>query len=185
MPRRLLKGVTARLAPAIDQVTSHPFVRRYLPALADPDLWHLNRRSVARAVALGLFCGLIPGPVQALAALGACLWLRANVPLAIVTTFYTNPFTIVPLYVIAYEYGRLLFPDAPASAGWTLPPSAGVAQWFPALLQWMASLGKPLAVGLVLLAFTLAGAGWTAVRVGWRCHVVHAWRRRVRARSAA
>ena len=29
-----------------------------------PALWHLNRRSVAGGVAAGLFCGLIPGPLQ-------------------------------------------------------------------------------------------------------------------------
>ncbi|MCC6196954.1 MAG: DUF2062 domain-containing protein [Burkholderiales bacterium] len=185
MLRRWLQRLTARFSPVIDQVTSHPFVRRYLPALADPDLWHMNRRSVSRAVAVGLFCGMIPGPVQALFALGGCLLVRANVPLAIVTTFYTNPFTIVPLYVVAYEYGRLFFPGAPASAGWSLPASAGIADWFPALWQWMASLGKPLAVGLVLLAVTLAAVGWSAVRIGWRCHVVRAWQRRKRERSAA
>jgi uncharacterized protein (DUF2062 family) len=49
----------------------------------------------------------------------------------------------------------------------------------------MVALGKPLAAGLVLLAVTLAAVGWIAVRVGWRCHVVHAWRRRARLRRAA
>ena len=88
----------------------------------------MNRRSAARAVAIGLFCGLIPGPLQALAAVVACLVIRANFPIAVVTTFYTNPFTIVPLYVIAYEYGRLFFPNAPPSVAWSLPPSSGLAR---------------------------------------------------------
>jgi uncharacterized protein (DUF2062 family) len=185
MPRRLLQRLSARFTPAIDAMTSRPFVRRHLPALADPDLWHMNRRSVARAVALGLFCGLIPGPVQAFFALGGCLLVRANLPISVVTTFYTNPITIVPIYVVAYEYGRLFFPDAPAGASFDLPESAGVMQWFPALLHWMAGLGKPLGVGLVLLASTLALVGWIAVRLGWRWHVVRAWQRRARSRSSA
>jgi len=111
MLRGLLKRLTDRLSPAIDKITSSPFVLRYLPALADPDLWHLNRHSAARAVAIGLFCGLIPGPLQALGSILLCMALRANVPLAVATTFYTNPLTIVPLYVVAYEYGRLFFPE--------------------------------------------------------------------------
>jgi hypothetical protein len=61
MPRHLIRQFTARLQPAVDRVTSNPTVRRFAPAIADPDLWHLNRRSTARAVAIGLFCGLIPG----------------------------------------------------------------------------------------------------------------------------
>jgi len=183
MPRRLLKAAADRFAPAIDRVTSHPFVLRYLPALADPDLWHMNRRSVARAAAVGLFCGLIPGPIQALFALAGCLLVRANVPLAVVTTFYTNPFTIVPLYVLAYEYGRLFFPGAPTDVTWSAPHSLNPFEWFPAIFEWVASLGKPLAVGLFLLGSTLAVAGWACVHIGWRCHVVHAWRRRARARA--
>lgn len=182
MPRRLFSALTSRVQPAIDRIKSHPAVLRYLPAIADPDLWHLNRRSAARAVAVGLFCGLIPGPLQAAGSIILCLVLRANVPVAVVTTFYTNPFTIVPLYVVAYEYGRLFFPDAAPSGAWTLPPSAGLSEWIPAFLHWAAELGKPLAVGLVLLATTLAALGWATVHVVWRWIAVLAWRRRARLR---
>lgn len=184
MPRRLIRKLTDRFQPAIDRVTGNPVVRRYAPALADPDLWHLNRRSTARAVAVGLFCGLIPGPLQAAAALAGCLIFRANLPLAVVTTFYTNPLTIVPLYLLAYEYGSLFFPDAArlgdGAAAFALPAGAGVGGTLRALIDWMLELGPPLAVGLVLLASTLAAVGWAAVRVGWRLHAIRAWRRRAR-----
>jgi len=185
MLRRYLRHWTDRLSPAIDRITSNPAVQRYFPALADPDLWHLNRRSAARAVAVGLFCGLIPGPLQVAGAIVGCLVVRANFPVAVVTTFYTNPFTIVPLYVVAYEYGRLFFPDAPDAAHWAPLADAGLMEWFPALLAWMKALGKPLAVGLVLLAVTLAAVGWAGVRLAWRCVAVHAWQRRARLRATA
>ena len=149
MPRRLLKRLAARMQPAVDKLTSNPTLRRFVPALADPDLWHLNRRSTARAVAIGLFCGLIPGPLQAISALVVCLWLRSNLPLTVITTFYTNPLTIVPLYLVAYEYGRLFFPDARAvPPAFHSPADAGLAGYLPALVDWMTALGKPLAVGL-------------------------------------
>lgn len=185
MPRRLFQRLTARVRPAIDAITAHPVVRRHVPALADPDVWHLNRRSAARAVAVGLFCGLIPGPLQAAGAIAGSLAVRANFPLAVATTFYTNPFTIVPLYAVAYEYGRLFFPGAPPAVIATLPWADGASAWLTALLGWMAALGKPLAVGLVLLAATLAAVGWGCVRLAWRWHTVRAWRRRARLRTAA
>jgi hypothetical protein len=184
MPRRLLRKLTARLQPAVDRVTASPTVRRYVPALADPDLWHLNRRSTARAVAIGLFCGLIPGPFQVPAAIVLLLVFRANFPLSVITTFYTNPLTIVPLYVVAYEYGHLFLADGGGPAPTFVAPAAGgVAAYFSALLAWTVSLGKPLALGLVLLAGTLAAIGWIAVRLGWRAHAVWAWRRRARMRQ--
>jgi uncharacterized protein (DUF2062 family) len=184
MLRRLFARWTDRLQPAVDRITGNPTVQRYFPALADPDLWHLNRRSAARAVAVGLFCGLIPGPLQVVGAIACCLAIRANFPLSVVTTLYTNPLTIVPLYVVAYEYGRVFFPEAPPAIAWSLPAHAGLVDWFPALVDWMKALGKPLAAGLVMLALTLAGVGWAVVRLLWRCHAVHAWRRRARSRAA-
>lgn len=185
MPRHLIRKLTDRLRPAVDRVTSSPSVQRFAPALADPDLWHLNRRSTARAVAIGLFCGLIPGPLQVISAIALCLWIRATLPLAVITTFYTNPLTIVPLYLVAYEYGRVFFPASAAAPAFEMLPGTGVADFIPALGAWMIGLGKPLAIGLALLATTLAAAGWVAVRVGWRCHVVWAWRRRARGRQRA
>ncbi len=185
MPRRLLKDFTARWQPAVDRITSHPWIRQYLPALADPDLWYINRRSASRAVAIGLFCGLIPGPLQVLSAIIVCLFVRAQFPIAVITTFYTNPFTIVPLYVVAYEYGRLFFPGAPPMPKFDVPLASGMTEWLPALMQWMGQLGKPLALGLPLLAVTLAAIGFVLTRVLWRCHAVWSWRRRARQRRMA
>ena len=50
-----------------------------------------------------------------------------------------------------------------------------------ALFFWMLSLGKPLAVGLLALALTLALVGYFAVKLAWRLHVMLVWRaRRIR-----
>jgi hypothetical protein len=49
----------------------------------------------------------------------------------------------------------------------------------------MLSLGKPLALGLVALALTLALAGYVLARVAWRIHVTLAWRARARRRASA
>jgi uncharacterized protein (DUF2062 family) len=157
--------------------------------LLHPRLWHLNRHSAAGAVAVGLFCGLIPGPFQMLgAALGAAV-LRLNLPLALLTTLYSNPITIVPLYLVAFEMGRvsLRLAGQGAGDGFVAPPAygaSGLLQWLHNLLDWTAHLGKPLALGLVLLATTLAFVGYLVVRVGWRCYLLYAWRRRSRRRTA-
>jgi uncharacterized protein (DUF2062 family) len=183
MPRRLFKEITARLAPFVEQVTQHRFVRRYVPGLADPDLWHLNRRSTARAVAVGLFSGLVPGPLQVLCAVGLTILFRANFPLAVATTLYTNPVTIVPLYLLAWHYGALFVPGETTHAGISPPTFSWSPGFFAELLRWMAELGKPLAIGLPLLALTLAAAGFVLVHLAWRIHAAYTWRKRQRARS--
>ena len=185
MLRKALRAWIDRLKPSVQKITRHPWVVRHVPALSDPDLWHLNRRSTARGVAVGLMCGLIPGPVQVAGAIGLSLLWRANFPLAAITTLYTNPFTIVPLYLLAYEYGRLFFPDAPPVVAVLPPPFVDAVSYIPALAAWAAELGKPLALGIVLLAVTLASVGFVSVRLVWRCHVVAMWRKRARGRSPA
>ena len=65
---------------------------------------------LARGLAVGLLCGLIPGPLQIAATIVLCSLLRANVVLGVATTFYTNPLTIVPLYALAFQIGSALLP---------------------------------------------------------------------------
>lgn len=182
MARTLLRRLTRRLEPYVDQITAHPWVQRYAPRLAEPDLWHLNRRSSARAVAVGLFSGLVPGPFQVLSAVGLSILFRAHFPLAAITTLYTNPLTIVPLYVVAYQYGGLFVAGDQKISALHPPEFDWTADYAMQFMAWMGSLGKPLAVGLVLLALTLAALGWLVVRLSWRCHVVWAWQRRQRKR---
>lgn len=152
--------------------------------LLHPRLWHLNRHSAAGAVAVGLFCGLIPGPFQMIGAAICAVLFRVNLPLALFTTLYTNPLTIVPLYVVAFALGKL----ALGSGGeFVMPPDygpAGLVSWVMALTAWMMSLGRPLLVGLILLASLLALTGYAAMRFFWRLYLVRAWQRRHRGRTA-
>ena len=61
----------------------------------------------------------------------------ANLPVALVCTLYTNPFTIVPLYWLAYEYGRLLTGQQHHAA--TPPPewdAQGFGSWLQQMVDW-------------------------------------------------
>src|SRR5215212_7186536 len=104
MPRKFFR----RFLPDAETVRSRKLVAAFGGWLDSPNLWCLNRRSVAGAFAIGLFAGLVPGPLQMLTALLIAIPCRKNIPVALLTTLYTNPLTIVPLYLLAYEYGRLL-----------------------------------------------------------------------------
>jgi uncharacterized protein len=163
-----------RYLPTPETILANRWCAPFRPWLGHPSLWHLNRRSVAGAVAIGLFCGLIPGPLQMISALALAIPLRKNIPLALVATFYTNPLTIVPIYLLAYGYGRLFVGGGEAPPQGLVPDAWDLS----ALWAWMLGLGKPLAIGLVALALTLALLGYFAAALAWRLHVVRAWRRR-------
>jgi uncharacterized protein (DUF2062 family) len=176
VPRKFFR----KWMPDADAVRANRVVAPFARWLKHPNLWHLNRRSVPGAVAIGLFSGLVPGPLQMLTALLLAIPLRKNLPVALLSTFYTNPVTIVPLYLIAYQFGALLL-GTEARAGHLPTWEMNWGDWgasLHTLLQWAASLGKPLALGLVALALTLAAAGYVATRIGWRLYVLFAWRAR-------
>jgi hypothetical protein len=180
MPRKYFR----KYLPSHDSVRNHKHLGKFARFLHHPNLWHLNRHSVAGGVAVGLFSGLVPGPLQMLTAAILAIPLRVNLPVALITTLYTNPFTIVPLYVVAYWIGSLL--TGGATGPMTEPPAfswSHTGEWAGALADWALALGRPLAIGLVTLAASLAALGWVAVQVLWRAWVIVQWRRRKLRRS--
>lgn len=184
MPRKLIR----RFLPHRDAIRANRYMTRLDEKgtwLHHPNLWHLNRHSVAGGFAIGLFAGLVPGPLQMLVAVLLAIPLRKNLPVALLTTFYTNPFTIVPLYVLAIAYGRLLL-GASHDPVQVQPFEWDWAHWIDSMqgfAHWTLSLGKPLALGLPALAVTLAALGFAAVSLGWRTHVILKWRARARRRA--
>lgn len=181
MPRKFFR----KYLPDVDTVRSSRLVAPFGSLLQHPNLWCLNRRSVPGAVAIGLFCGLIPGPFQMLGALLLAIPLRKNIPVALLITLYTNPLTIVPLYLLAYGYGQLLLGATQGAMPfepflWNWSDIGGSLREFAA---WSLSLGKPLAIGLVALAVTLAAVGYFVVEFAWRAYVVMAWRARAKRKN--
>ncbi|HSJ77618.1 MAG TPA: DUF2062 domain-containing protein [Erythrobacter sp.] len=78
-----------------------PIAHRFL----SPELWRFTRRSVPRGVALGLFAAFIIPLGQVFLAAFLALPSRANVPLAALVTFVTNPFTLPFWLVVANKVG--------------------------------------------------------------------------------
>ncbi|TMG78840.1 MAG: DUF2062 domain-containing protein [Betaproteobacteria bacterium] len=179
MPRKFFR----KYLPSYESVRQNRFVARFGPLLHHPSLWHLNRRSVSGGVAAGMFAGLVPGsnPVQFAVAALLAVAFRVNLPVAVVVTLYTNPFTIVPLYVLAYGIGALFF----ATDGAALSHAPEI-DWshlgasIQAYFDWVLALGR-----LVILAVGLAVAGYVFVQLAWRAHVILAWRRRRRRRAGS
>jgi hypothetical protein len=174
VPKKYFK----KYLPTHQSIQQNRWMRPIAHWLHHPNLWHLHRRSVAGGVAVGLFCGLIPGPLQMLGAALMSVLFRVNLPIALFATLYTNPFTILPLYALAYELGAwVLGMDGIVQAPITMPELLW-SDWFFPLLNWVSSLGKAFAIGLPLLGIVLAVSGYVLVRLGWRFWILWEWRRR-------
>jgi uncharacterized protein (DUF2062 family) len=183
----VLRKFFRKFPRSAESIREHPFIGRLGTVLHHPNLWHVNRHSVAGGVAAGLFAGLIPGsnPVQFTAAAIAAVIFRVNLPVAMFVTLYSNPFTIVPLYFFAYKIGAFFLehsnnhlPQTEIDV-WDVP----LAQWVPVLINWAMAMGKPLALGLVILAGLLAAVGFIAVHLAWHGYILWRWRKRKQQRA--
>ncbi len=178
MPRKFFR----KYIPHHDTVRNHRYLRHFQPLLKHPNLWHLNRHSVAGGMAAGMLGGFIPAPVQMLVAAILAIVFRVNLPVALATTLLSNPFTWPPFLVAAYTVGSWIVGDAGGSFqhfdfDWLRDDWSRL---WPELTGWFMGLGKAYLIGNVVLAFALAGLSYLLVQLGWRLYILAYLRRRRR-----
>lgn len=146
---------------------------RFVPArVMRSELWRFTRRSVPRGVALGMLVGIIVPFAQILFAALFCMPVRANVPVAALTTFITNPFTTPFIWVVAYKVGSwLLHVDAMT----VVQPVARTMQQtqFDHMLQWLTGATLVTAFGLVIIAIVSAAVSYLLTSFTWRWWIAH------------
>ncbi len=133
--------------------------------LHDPDLWHLNRRSVAGAFAVGLFFAWMPVPFQMALAAGTAIWIGTNLPLSIALVWITNPVTIPPMFYFAYTVGTWIVGEPVMDFSFELT--------FDWLLNELAAIWKPFLVGCFTLASVSSLIGYFGIDAFWRFELAH------------
>ncbi len=172
-----MKQRLARLLPDAERIRQNRWLRWIGPALHRPQLWRITRRGVALGVALGVFFGLLVPIAQIPLSAAAAVALRANIPTAVASTLVTNPVTFAPIYYAAYHLGAMLIGDDGSQLDF------GNVQTAPAETGWMAriaALGKPLLLGLLILACSMGALAYLLVSGLWRLKIAFAWRHRRR-----
>lgn len=166
MPRKFLK----RLLPHPDRLLANRQLRLLGRLLEDPFLLHLNRRSVAGGVAVGLFMAFMPVPVQMLLAALASILFRVNIIIGVSLVWVTNPITIPPVFFFTYLVGTWIL-GAPLHPE-TFQPTV---EWF---WQEFGNIWKPLLLGSLIVGSLASLSGYGLVHLLWRLHVVRQWHRR-------
>lgn len=175
MPRKFLK----KYLPDPSHLREHKQLRVFGERLLDPNLWHLNRRSIANGVFIGLFCAMIPMPLQMLPAAMLAILFRANLPISVVLVWLTNPLTAVPVWYGAYLFGSAMLGMEPH---WTIEEKSFEAVW-DAMWGNFAQIYVPMLAGSLVIGIVLACLGWATMHYIWRAHIRH--QRRLRAKRRA
>lgn len=170
MPKRFIK----RILPHHDKIREHKHVRLFGTLLHDPNLWHLNRRSVSGALSVGLFTAFIPVPFQMVIAAGISIIVRVNLPISAALVWVTNPLTMPPLFYFAYKIGAWLLNEPPRHFHFELSIA-----W---LQSSMTGIWQPFLLGCLVCGLTSAVLGNVILRLFWRWRVIRNWEQRTMSR---
>jgi len=131
--------------------------------LHDPNLWHLNRRSVSGATGIGLFLAFMPMPFQMVPAASLAIIFRVNLPMAVVAVWISNPLTMGPMLYFQYRLGKLMMGERVGAA--TFEPTL---EWY-----WteIVNVWQPLVLGSVVCGSVSALAGYGLVHLIWRVNI--------------
>ena len=171
---RLAKWLKSHI-PTRETIHHNRLLRPFAHHLSQPNLWHLNRRSVPRAVALGLGVGvIIPFMHMVVAALFA-IPTRANIAIAAATTLVVNPLTIPPLYWLALQVGRW---ELSRGANIDAEAAAQVSGELAKFLFLLKHDSGPLALGILTISISAAAIGYVASAFFWRRWITSKYRAR-------
>lgn len=168
--------------PSRESIESNRWLRPIAHRVMHSALWRFTRRSVPRGVALGMVTGVLVPMGQIPASAVLAMPLRANIPAAAATTFFTNPVTTPPLWVAAYWLGSWMIGtggEAKAGAAMLRKAEQGWIDWL------LHQAGPATLTGLVTITAVLAVIGYFGSALLWRLWIARKWQRRQRARALA
>jgi uncharacterized protein (DUF2062 family) len=138
--------------------------------LHDPNIWHVHKRSSAGGAAIGVFCAFIPFPVQMLSSAVLAILFRMNLPIAVLTSFISNPFTIPPIFYFSYVMGVKILGIEEQNVDFSL----SIEGFGNTLMHaW-----EPLLLGCFIMGTICSTFAYILVRLIWRVTAIAKWENR-------
>jgi hypothetical protein len=168
----------AKNMPRREDLAESRWIKPFGQRVLHSEFWRFTRRSVPRGVGVGLLVGIflmIPG-LQIVGAALLAIPFRANVPVAALMTFLSNPATTPFILLASLEIGsRLGFRTDIESFNALRASGASAGEWF----SWLFSDAAPaLITGLLIIAVAAALVGYLLSIGIWRWWQARKWRRR-------
>ncbi len=171
----MAKHFFKKYIPTPEKVKNNPSLKFLSPLFSRSWLWHLNRRSVAKACFVGIFVAFIPMPMQMALAAILAVFANANIPVSVALVWISNPVTMPPMFYATYRFGVWLLNMQEQPFEFELS-----FEW---ILQGLGNLWLPLYLGSLTVGLILAIVAFFGVRIFWRISVIKRWQQRQQARA--
>ena len=160
-----------RKMPTRDGMERNKYLKPIAHRFLHSELWRFTRRSVPRGVALGMLAAFLIPVGQIFAAVFLALPVRANVPIAAITTFITNPLTYPFWIAAANQTGKFALQIDAMTAG--QPINTHLQSEFGQWLSWLVREVGVTAFGFLLFGIVFATVGYLVSSFGWRWWIAH------------
>jgi len=161
MPKKFIK----KYMPNHEKIRNNKQLNKVFGTLLhDPNLLHLNRRSVSTAFFVGLFMAFVPLPTQMVMAAAVAIFIRCNLPIAVGLVWISNPITMPPIFYFAYKVGTWVLSTPERKFSFEL-------SW-----EWLgtelAAIWEPFLLGCAISGIVFGLLGYASVRILWRLHII-------------
>jgi len=172
---RIRRWLNANM-PTQDSMRQNRWLAPFADRILRSELWRFTQRSVPRGVALGMLTAFMVPIGQVFAATFLALPARANVPIAALVTFVTNPFVYPFWVVVANKVGGWVvrFDFLLLSNSIERRIEGELGEW----LSWFMREAAVTAFGFAIIGIVGAALGYLMAAWGWRWWIGHKWRKR-------
>lgn len=165
-----LRNLIKRYLPHKDHFHKQGGMHLLSDYLHDPNIWHVHKRSSAGGAAIGVFCAFIPFPVQILSSAALAILFRMNLPIAVLSSFISNPITIPPMFFFSYRLGANIMGIKEKAVDFAF-------SWdgFGSTLM---HIWEPLLLGCFIMGTISSILAYILVRLIWRFSAIAKWENR-------
>lgn len=172
MPKKFFK----KWLPDPERFRQHPHLNKIFGTLLhDPNLLHLNRRSVSGAFFIGLFVAFVPIPMQMALAAALAIYFHTNLPISVGLVWISNPVTIPPLSWFCYKVGAVILGTHIQKVRFEFT--------FDWVTNEFLNIWEPFLLGCLLVGIVCSLLGGFGVSLIWRINVGRQWQLRKLLRS--
>ena len=160
----LIKSLKKHL-PTQQEIAQYRYLHIFGDGLKQPEVWAFKRQSVAKGIAIGIFCAFLPMPFEMVPAIFLAVLMGGNLPFAIAGVWISNPVTWVPLYTPCYLLGAKILQLQPIALSEITLLEAGshyVALW----------------LGCLIVGITLSISAHFLISFMWRSQIRQRWKNR-------
>lgn len=158
-----------RKLPKKHEIENTPALSMFKSFWTRSELWAMNRNSIPKGIAIGIFCAFLPMPFEMLVAAFLAIILHGNVIFASSFVWISNPLTWVPLYTPCYWFGTKLLQIEPINITEMSSFKINLELGYHYAALWL---------GCIIIGLAISTFSYLALRLIWRRQVQYEWSER-------